>query len=296
MRVHCTLCAPSQKTLWSARNTTSNFKKHLDTVHKATKLVGKEPAKETEKRSRGGAEDDDGPPGAKQQCTLLNKPAISPMKFRSLMSEYIVEDMLPLSTADSPSFRKLLLFPKLFRHIRRGPIHVYTDKESKTLKWRDLISPETIKLLNKIQLNASFSNIPHVDKIQTIWVEFKEIYKILQSNDPDTDDQLINLKSHLNKWILLFLSVYQAKHVTPYIHILVSHIPEFLSLYGPISPFSQQGLEKFNDDITKDYFRSMNHRDGEALKLLFKLNRLEEPGVRHLLKSCTRFRNQLDFN
>ena len=154
--------------------------------------------------------------------------------------------------------------------------HVYTDKESKTLKWR-LDRPRKIKLLNKIQLNASFPNIPHVDKVQTIWVEFKEIYEILQSNDPATDDQLINLKSRLNKWVLLFLSVFQAKHVTPYIHILVSHIPEFLSLYGPISSFSQQGLEKLNDDITKDYFWSTNHRDGKALKqLLFKLNRLEE--------------------
>ena len=99
------LCASSQKTLSSARSTMSNFKKHLDTVHKATKLVAKEPAKE--KRSRNSNEDDDGTPGAKRQCMLLNKPAISPMKLRSLMSEYIVEDMLPLSTADSPAFRKL---------------------------------------------------------------------------------------------------------------------------------------------------------------------------------------------
>ena len=90
--VCCTLCAPSQKTLSSACNTMYNFKKHLDTVHKGTKLVGKEPAKE--KRSRG-TEDDDGPP-PKWQCMLLNKPAISPMKLRSLMLEYIVEDMLPL--------------------------------------------------------------------------------------------------------------------------------------------------------------------------------------------------------
>ena len=84
---------PAKKTLSSARNTTSNFKKHLDTIHKATKLVGKEPVKETEKRLRDGAEDDDGPPGAKQQRTLLNKPAISPMKLRSLMSEYIVDSV-----------------------------------------------------------------------------------------------------------------------------------------------------------------------------------------------------------
>ena len=107
LRVRCTLCAPSQKTLSSARNTTSNFKKHLDTVHKATNLVGKEPAKE--KRSRDSAEDDGGlPPRAKRQCTLLSKPAISPTKLRSLMLEYIVEDMLPLSTTDSPAFRKLI--------------------------------------------------------------------------------------------------------------------------------------------------------------------------------------------
>ena len=100
------LCVPSQKTLSSARNTTSSLKKHLDTIHKATKLVAKEPAKE--KQSRNSREDDDGTPGAKRQCTLLNKPGISPTKLRSLMSEYIVEDMLPLSTADSPAFRKLI--------------------------------------------------------------------------------------------------------------------------------------------------------------------------------------------
>jgi len=41
LRVRCTLCAPSQKTLSSARNTMSNFKKHLDTIHKTTKLVEK---------------------------------------------------------------------------------------------------------------------------------------------------------------------------------------------------------------------------------------------------------------
>ena len=34
IRAHCKLCAPSQKTLASAPNTTSNFKKQLDTIHK----------------------------------------------------------------------------------------------------------------------------------------------------------------------------------------------------------------------------------------------------------------------
>ena len=39
MRIRCKLCMPSNKTLSSARNTTSNLKKHLDTVHKTTPLV-----------------------------------------------------------------------------------------------------------------------------------------------------------------------------------------------------------------------------------------------------------------
>ena len=84
LQVCCTWCAPSQKTLSSARNTTSNFRKHIGIVHKATKLVVKEPVKE--KQSRDSAEDNNGTPGANRQCTLLNKPAISPTKLRSLMS------------------------------------------------------------------------------------------------------------------------------------------------------------------------------------------------------------------
>ena len=63
----------------------------------------------------------------------------------------------------------------------------------------------------------------------------------------------------VNNWILLFTStfipnnLYQTKHVTPYMHIVVSHIPQFIKLYGNNSHFSQQGLEKLNDEITKDY-------------------------------------------
>ena len=48
-------------------------------------------------------------------------------------------------------------------------------------------------------------------------------------------------------------------------------------MYGTLAPFSQQGLEKLSDDLTKDYFRSTNHRDYDALKqMLLKLNRLED--------------------
>lgn len=57
-------------------------------------------------------------------------------------------------------------------------------------------------------------------------------------------------------------------------HLLVSHI---LEMYGTLAPFSQQGLENLNVDLTKDYFRSTNYRDSDALKqMLLKLNQIED--------------------
>ena len=106
LRVRCTLCAPSQKhcrvlvtqrlTLrsiltpftrlrnWWERSQRKKLKSDREMVLKMTM-------------------------GLRSKAIMhANKPAISPMKLRNLMSEYIVEDMLPLSTADSPAFRKLI--------------------------------------------------------------------------------------------------------------------------------------------------------------------------------------------
>ena len=38
-----------------------------------------------------------------------------------------------------------------------------------------------------------------------------------------------------------------------------------MSLHGSILLFTQQGMEKYNDVMTKDYFRSTCHRGEECL-------------------------------
>ena len=96
LRVRCTLCDGS-KTLSSARNTTSNIKKHLNTVHKNTKLI----AKEVEKWQRSNTDNRE----AKRQCTLTRN-QIPPQKMQSLLSEYVTENMQPLLTVESPAFRR----------------------------------------------------------------------------------------------------------------------------------------------------------------------------------------------
>ena len=67
LRVHCKLCGGS-KTLLSARNSTSNFKKHLNTVHKSVKLVAREVNKPENKRRRS-ADTDDSEPKELHPCT-----------------------------------------------------------------------------------------------------------------------------------------------------------------------------------------------------------------------------------
>ena len=54
--------------------------------------------------------------------------------------------------------------------------------------------------------------------------------------------------------------------------------------YGNVSLFSQQRLEKLNDTTRRNYFRSTNHRESEAMKQLMEkqnhLEHLEDEGYR----------------
>ena len=76
------------------------------------------------------------------------------------------------------------------------------------------------------------------------------MYKTLQSTD---EIPAGNFENEATNWLRLFTTVYQCKHVTPYMHLLslTSHMAEFLEIYKTIALFSQQRLEKLNDDVTK---------------------------------------------
>ena len=106
-----------------------------------------------------------------------------------------------------------------------------------------------------------------------MWTIFYSIIQELNKKDCDPRKFEVDAK----EWVTLFISIYQAKNVTPYMHAFAMHIPEFLWLrHGNISIISQQGLEKLNDVLTKHSQRSSNHRYEEALKqMLQKANRIE---------------------
>ena len=151
--------------------------------------------------------------------------------------------------------------------------HWTTDKTSKSLKWRDLTGPEQIRLFKNINIPSLFPSLPRKDEIQQVWTKFYSLIQALNTKGCDPEKFAVDVK----QWVEDFVSIYQTKDVTPYMHAFAKHVPEFLQLHhGNISIFSQQGLEKLNDVSTKHFQRSTNHRNEEALKqMLQKANRIE---------------------
>jgi len=143
------------------------------------------------------------------------------------------------------------------------------SEDTKELKYRDLTGPEKIRLFKNTDLCQQFPRLPNNDKINQLWSNFFTIINDINKEDNDYDE--INIKT--KAWVNNFTSIYQAKDVSPYIHSFAMHIPEFLRLYGNISTFNQQGLEKLNDITTKQFQRSTNV---QALQqILQKRNRIE---------------------
>ena len=151
--------------------------------------------------------------------------------------------------------------------------HFYNDKESKTLKWRDLTGPEKSRLFATINIQSLFPSLHNKAQIHKLWKDFYSLINFLSQTECDATEFDRCSKS----WVRLFVSIYQSKDVTPYIHCFGMHVSQFLELYGNIVTFTQQGLEKLND-ITTIYFQhSSNHREHQALKqILEKRNRIEE--------------------
>ncbi|KAK1889357.1 Phosphoheptose isomerase [Dissostichus eleginoides] len=110
--VRCTLCV-GRKLLSTAKNSTSNLSKHLASRHRNVKLIEKPPDPPTDMTaaattSNSTGQTSDGPSPAKQVKIDLRATGLSAAELKKLVAGYIVEDMLPISTVDSESFRRIV--------------------------------------------------------------------------------------------------------------------------------------------------------------------------------------------
>lgn len=110
--VRCTLCV-GRKLLSTAKNSTSNLSKHLASRHGNVKLTEKLPHPTTDipgaaTTSSSTGQTSEGPSPAKQVKIDLRTTGLSAAELKKLVAGYIVEDMLPISTVDSESFRRIV--------------------------------------------------------------------------------------------------------------------------------------------------------------------------------------------
>ena len=141
------------------------------------------------------------------------------------------------------------------------PFRFYVCKDTNKLKWCDLTGPEKHRLFKNIDLPQRFPSIPNIEKIMDIWTNFHRLNSQL-SSDSFTSGEISVFEEDMKSWRSKFLEVYQSKHVTPYMHAFVAHVP---GIHGAIVPYTQQGLEKLNDSLTQFYYLGSNHRETEAL-------------------------------
>ena len=153
--------------------------------------------------------------------------------------------------------------------------HWEIDRDTKKLNYRDLTGPEKVLVFQKIDILEILSGTEEKHKIKLIWNHFIDLIAKLKLSY-STDEEITAFTTDIKEWVKEFNHVYETRDVTPYMHALHSHIPEFLRLYENVAVLNQQGLEKYNDQCSKDYFRSSNHQGIAALRqLLLKRNRVQ---------------------
>ena len=153
----------------------------------------------------------------------------------------------------------------------------WIGKQSKQLKWRTLTGPEKLLVFSNINIPATFPTLEYKDEIQKLWEDLLALHQLFSVKPDDLQsNHIVKFEAASKAFVQDFVNIYPAKHVTPYMHCMMQHVSEFMDTYGSILQFTQQGLEKYNDVMTKDYFRSTSHHNEQSLiQILQKQNRLE---------------------
>lgn len=142
-------------------------------------------------------------------------------------------------------------------------------------EFRNFNGDERNRIFQNINLKTIFPTMIDVELKQIVWDDF---YRIIFDIKDDLKDIDV-LKLRIENFLKNFLDISFKKSITPYTHILVSHIyQQTKSLKTKnlcINDFSMQGIEKLNDFVTK-YFQRSSNKKGEFIKqVLQKRSRIE---------------------
>ena len=117
----------------------------------------------------------------------------------------------------SLQLRNLLVLSILHWKTKLG-IPDYIFYTSTQLKVRTLTGLEKLNVLSSIDIRSLLPSFPNSesDRIQTLWTELLHINQVLSKPEDELSSADIAVKAW--DWVRKFISVYQTKNVTPYIH------------------------------------------------------------------------------
>ena len=180
----------------------------------------------------------------------------------------LIEKLNKFSKFDPDKYKHLDAYQKFVSSLGVPGYKFWIGENSKQLKIRSLTGPERLKVFKYFDVQQLLPKEDPAEcaRKQVLWNELLELHITFSKRPEDVtpaDIHLFELKS--KAWVRKFTQVYHSERVTPYIHAMANHTGEFMTVHGSILPFTQQGLEKFNNTMTKDYFRATCHRNEQAL-------------------------------
>jgi len=153
--------------------------------------------------------------------------------------------------------------------------HFWPDHSMQSWSYTPLMGGDKEKVLRDFNFDVIFSEERAI-LITRLWRDFHSLYKLM--NDQKTDSTFFAAQAR--KWFNLFLilhqsepntlsfkkGLYRPKDVTPYIHVLINHIPEFIELHQRFgfAAFSCAAVEKKNHDQVSIFFRKTMKDGGKG--------------------------------
>ena len=206
---------------------------------------------------------------------------ITDLVFEKLISYLdLVENESSFDLEKRPYLKRLIDFCQFEAKVT---CPIYYNLKEKKVTIRSLNQDDRIKILKQIQKKSLYQLFPELkdhSKIKImnfVLVEFYVLFTFVKKDHSvnfDAEDLTIKLKN----WLKYFIKINDGQKITPYLHIFVFHIPEFISVYKHLNLFSCQALEKLNSVTKTHYFRQTNRKNKNnafLVQLLEKANRME---------------------
>ncbi len=148
---------------------------------------------------------------------------------------------------------------------------IWQNKTTKQWEWTSLTGVDKKKLLKNLPAKLLAHSFPcfHEDtriQIANLWADFEVLYSDYINSPKVTTDNCTKFHGLAKQWINDFISVgtrregYSKADISPYMHIMVYHLPYLMALHSSLKPFTGQGLEKVNDDLKLIYYNRCNKK------------------------------------